>query len=277
MVWELDLTELLEKSAAAQPVQRAGVAGEVYDFIAERLRGLLLEESGPPRKCWTRFLANRPRSPTSMRSRACRLEGFLLLPEAGFWPHQQAHCQYSEEEDSLEHMSNVNPDALTEAAERTLHQVLADLRAPVRKAAEKRRYSDSLRSLVALRAPVDDFFGAPWCIDENNERPITDSLCCGRSGLLYFQPVSVADLSRLPGETAAVQWFNARCCSRFYDGLCLPVRDGHGAVLLAALRHAVRHRPHLGTHRIVDARAPVRPESTSWRAGSAFRGGTTSS
>jgi glycyl-tRNA synthetase beta chain len=31
--------------AAAQPVQRPGVAQEVYDFIAERLRGLLLERA----------------------------------------------------------------------------------------------------------------------------------------------------------------------------------------------------------------------------------------
>ncbi len=43
---DLDLLELLAAAAAAQPVQRAGVADEVYDFIAERLRGLLLEEPG---------------------------------------------------------------------------------------------------------------------------------------------------------------------------------------------------------------------------------------
>jgi glycyl-tRNA synthetase beta chain len=48
-----------------------GVVDEVYDFIAERLRGMLLEEAGTTPKCST------PCSPTvrarrSMRSRACR-------------------------------------------------------------------------------------------------------------------------------------------------------------------------------------------------------------
>ena len=43
---DLDLLEVLAAAADAQPVQRAGVADEVYDFIAERLRGLMLEQPG---------------------------------------------------------------------------------------------------------------------------------------------------------------------------------------------------------------------------------------
>jgi len=39
----LDLPALLKESESAQPVHRPGVIEEVYDFIAERLRGLLLE------------------------------------------------------------------------------------------------------------------------------------------------------------------------------------------------------------------------------------------
>src|SRR6202044_1638341 len=60
---ELDLDELLDVAAAAQPVQRAGVADEVYDFIAERLRGVLLEEPGTTPEMLDAVLANRPRSP----------------------------------------------------------------------------------------------------------------------------------------------------------------------------------------------------------------------
>ena len=43
---DLDLTLLLDASAAAQPVQRAGVAQEVFDYIAERLRGLFTRTGG---------------------------------------------------------------------------------------------------------------------------------------------------------------------------------------------------------------------------------------
>ena len=42
---DLDLYELLDESAAAQPVHRPAVTDEVYDFIAERFRGLLLERA----------------------------------------------------------------------------------------------------------------------------------------------------------------------------------------------------------------------------------------
>src|SRR6202043_750068 len=40
---DLDLPALLKESESAQPVHRPGVIDEVYDFIADRLRGLLLE------------------------------------------------------------------------------------------------------------------------------------------------------------------------------------------------------------------------------------------
>ncbi len=42
---DLDLHALLRASATDQPVLRPGVGQEVYDFIAERLRGLLLERA----------------------------------------------------------------------------------------------------------------------------------------------------------------------------------------------------------------------------------------
>ena len=80
---DLDLFELLGASAAAQPVQRAGVIDEVYDFIAERLRGLLLEEPGTTAEMLDAVLANRPRSPLDAVTRLQALKEFLLLPEAG--------------------------------------------------------------------------------------------------------------------------------------------------------------------------------------------------
>ena len=68
---ELDLVELLEVAAAAQPVRRDGVANEVHDFIMERLRGLLSEEAGTTAEMLDAVFANR-RARRSMQSRACR-------------------------------------------------------------------------------------------------------------------------------------------------------------------------------------------------------------
>jgi len=193
---ELDLVELLGEAAAAQPVQRAGVADEVYDFIIERLRGLLLEEPGTTPEMLDAVFANRPRSPLDAVTRLQALKEFLLLPEAGILAGINKRISNILRKTSLGQNVSVNADALTEEAERTLHQVLAALRTPVRKAAEERRYSDSLRSLVALRAPVDEFFERIMVMDENIERRNN------RLALLRdVQSVlgGVADLSRLPG------------------------------------------------------------------------------
>src|SRR5271154_6245445 len=79
---ELDLLELLGQAAAAQPVQRPGVTDEVYDFIAERLRGMLLETPGTTIEMLDAVLANRPPSPLDVLTRLAALKEFLLLPDA---------------------------------------------------------------------------------------------------------------------------------------------------------------------------------------------------
>jgi glycyl-tRNA synthetase beta chain len=70
------------------------------------------------------------------------------------------------------------------------------LRDPVRQATAQRRYADSLKALVGLRAPVNDFFDGVMVMDENLE------VRNNRLALLRDVQVllgAVADLSRLPG------------------------------------------------------------------------------
>ena len=66
----------------------------------------------------------------------------------------------------------------------------------VRRSTAERRYGESLRASIALRAPVDDFFEKIMVMDENAERR--------NNRLALLRDVqrllgSVADLSRLPG------------------------------------------------------------------------------
>ena len=193
---DLDLFELLGAAAAAQPVQRAGVVDEVYDFIAERLRGLLLEEPGTTNEMLDAVFANRPSSPLDAVTRLHALKEFLLLPEAGILAAINKRIANILKRTSLSPDAAVDAAALTEDAERKLHAVLRDLRAPVEVAAAQRRYAQSLKTLVALRAPVDDFFEHIMVMDENivlrNNR-----LALLRDVLLLLG--GVADLSRLPG------------------------------------------------------------------------------
>jgi glycyl-tRNA synthetase beta chain len=193
---ELDLFELLGEAAAAQPVQKAGVTDEVYDFIAERLRGLLLEEPGTTAEMLDAVFANRPRSPLDAVTRLAALKEFLLLPEAGILAAINKRIANILRKTTLDSDVAVNADALTEDAERQLHQVLGSLRVPVEDATAQRRYAHSLTALVALRAPVDDFFERVMVMDDDIGRR-NNRLALLRDVQLLLG--GVADLSRLPG------------------------------------------------------------------------------
>jgi len=193
---DLDLFELLGASAAAQPVQRAGVIDEVYDFIAERLRGLLLEESGTTVEMLDAVLANRPGSPLDAVRRLHALKEFLLLPEAGVLAAINKRIANILKKTSLGPDVAVDVAALTELAERQLHEALRDVRVPVEDAVAGRRYAQSLKSLVALRAPVDNFFERIMVMDEDVGRR-NNRLALLRDVQLLLG--GVADLKRLPG------------------------------------------------------------------------------
>ncbi len=193
---DLDLPEVLAAAAAAQPVRRAQVVDEVYDFIAERLRGMLLEEPGTTPEMLDAILANRPRSPLDTVTRLAALKEFLLLPDAAVLAgiNKRIANILKKTQVSLEWV--VDPQALSEEAERGLHHALTALRDPVLDATRQQRYGDSLQALVGLRAPVNDFFDRVMVMDENAAKRNN------RLALLRDVQVllgGVADLSRLPG------------------------------------------------------------------------------
>jgi glycyl-tRNA synthetase beta chain len=203
---DLDLVDLLNAAAAAQPVQRAGVADEVYDFIAERLRGMLLEQAGTTRSATTpemldAVLAMRPRSPLDAVTRLAALKEFLLLPDATVLAainKRIVNILKKTQPVAAERGApdRVSAELLVEAAERGLHEALQALRDPVQRATAQRRYGDSLHALVGLRAPVNDFFDSVMVMDENI------GLRNNRLALLRDVQTllsGVADLSRLPG------------------------------------------------------------------------------
>lgn len=193
---DLDLVELLEAAAALQPVQRAAVAGEVYDFIAERLRGMLLEQAGTTPEMLDEVLSNRPRSPLDAVTRLAALKEFLLLPDAGVLAAINKRIVNILKKTQVRADMIVDPEGLIEEAERGLQRALMDLRGPVLEATSQRRYADSLRALVGLRAPVNDFFDRVMVMDENTSKR-NNRLALLRDVQILLG--GVADLSRLPG------------------------------------------------------------------------------
>ncbi len=193
---DLELSDVLRVSAAAQPIQRVAAADEVYDFIADRLRGMLLEQPGTTPEMLDAVLANRPASPLDVVTRLAALKEFLLLPDAAVLAAINKRIANILKKTQVGGDWVVDPLALTEEAERGLHQALKDLRDPVLNATSQRRYADSLLALVGLRAPVNDFFDHVMVMDENAAKR-NNRLALLRDVLMLLG--GVADLSRLPG------------------------------------------------------------------------------
>jgi glycyl-tRNA synthetase beta chain len=194
---DLDLLDLLERAAAAQPVQRVGVVEEVYDFLADRLRGLLLERAdGTSAEMIDAVLAGRPRSPLDIETRLRALKAFLLLPDAGVLTAINKRIANILRKAPPGARLAVEAAVLTEEAELALHRVLTGLGGSVEQAIAERRYADALHALTGLRQAVDDFFEQIMVMDENLDRR--------NNRLALLRDVQallggVADLSRLPG------------------------------------------------------------------------------
>ena len=193
---DLDLLEVLRASAQAQPIQRPAVVDEVYDFIIERLRGMLLEQAGTSVEMLDAIFANRPASPLDVTRRLTALQAFLLLPDAPVLAAINKRIANILKKTQVSREQTVDSNALTEPAERGLHAALLQLRDPVTQATHERRYSDSLHALVGLRAPVNDFFDQVMVMDEDLTRR-NNRLALLRDVQLLLG--GVADLSRLPG------------------------------------------------------------------------------
>jgi glycyl-tRNA synthetase beta chain len=194
---DLSLIELLEISAALQPVQKTGLAQEVFDYMAERLRGLFTERAdGTTTEMIDAVLAVRPASPLDADERLQALKEFLRLPDAPLLTALNKRIGNILRKAQLPAQAVVAPDAFTEDAERRLHRALTEVQRGVGEAATERSYGESLTGLIALSAPVADFFERIMVMDENVERR-TNRLALLRDAQRLLG--TVADLSRLPG------------------------------------------------------------------------------
>jgi glycyl-tRNA synthetase beta chain len=193
----LDLLALLRESESAQPVHRPGVVEEVYDFIAERLRGLLLERAeGTTAEMIDAVLAGRPSSPLDVETRLQALKAFLSLPDAGVLTAINKRIVNILRKAPQGMPLAVQTAALAEEAERALHRVLAELGGTVELAIAERRYADALRALTGLSGAVDEFFEKIMVMDEDLDKR-NNRLALLRNVQVLLG--GVADLSRLPG------------------------------------------------------------------------------
>ena len=177
---DLDLSLLLDASAAAQPVQRAGVAQEVFDFIAERLRGLFTERAdGTTLEMIDAVLAARPASPLDADERLQALKEFMRLAEAPVLTALNKRIGNILRKAQLPAETSVEAASLTEDAERRLHAALVEVQRVVGAAAAERRYGASLTGLdraARRRWPISS--SASWSWTRTSSAARTGSPCC---------------------------------------------------------------------------------------------------
>ena len=219
---DLDLPDYIRRAVAAvradiariAPAERSGgatgagadpVAGEVYDFLMERLRAYYLEGAGagPPQgraavttEMFDAVLATRPPSPLDFDARLRALSTFLELPEAASLTAANKRIANILRKTQLPALAEVDVLHLREDAEVRLFDSMRGLRDSVAAATAAREYAGALGWLAQLRPAVDAFFDQVLVMDENprlRENRLT--LLAQLQGLF----AGVADLSRLPG------------------------------------------------------------------------------
>jgi glycyl-tRNA synthetase beta chain len=197
---DLDLRQLIETAAALQPVPAPdGVAGEIWDYVMERLRSSYLE-NGATRAITTEMfdavLASRPHSPVDIDVRLQALESFLALPQATSLAGANKRIANILRKAPADISGAVDTSRLQEPAERQLFDHVVSMERAVNPLFSRREYAQALTQLASLREDVDRFFDSVMVMDEDMD------VRANRLGLLMRLRglfLQVADLSRLPG------------------------------------------------------------------------------
>jgi glycyl-tRNA synthetase beta chain len=194
---DLDLVELLQAAADAQPVHRAGTAAEVHAFMLERLRGLIQERrDGSTPEMIDAVFALGPRSARDAVARLAALREFLPLPDAAALAAANKRIVNILKKLPDQTGASVAVQHLVEPAERELYEALRNTEPRFAAALAERHYADALAQVALLRPSIDRFFDEVMVMEENAD------LRNNRIGLLRALQAlftGVADLSRLPG------------------------------------------------------------------------------
>jgi glycyl-tRNA synthetase beta chain len=188
----LDLSKLLTATLPAFGDKISDATPALADFIYDRLAGSLREQGYSAQEV-DAVLALRPQRLGEVAQRLAAVRAFAALPEAAALAAANKRIsnilKKAQEVDA--HVSEVR---LKETAEKSLYAALKDVVPQANKQFEAGDYTASLKTLAALRAPVDAFFDGVMVNAEEMD------LRLNRQGLLkslHDAMNRVADLSRL--------------------------------------------------------------------------------
>jgi glycyl-tRNA synthetase beta chain len=179
-------------AAAAGPV-----AGEVGDYVFERLRAHYLEgDTGISTEMFDAVLDRRPRSPLDFDARLRALVEFLRLPDAAALSGANKRIANILRKADGGAGAALDGALLTLAEERALATALEAVTPTVNALLGRRDYTAALRELARLRPAVDAFFDKVLVMDDDRAVRANRLQLLASVQRLFLE---VADLSRLPG------------------------------------------------------------------------------
>jgi glycyl-tRNA synthetase beta chain len=202
---DVALPRLLAQAIAIQPVKpadHAALAGELYDFVIDRLRAWYLDGQAPglaageiSAEMFEAVRVRAPASPLDFHARLLAVRSFMSMSEAASLAVANKRIANILKGIADDVPESVDPRLFDAAEERRLHETVDGL-LPVHQAAlAARQYSEVLRRLAALRDPVDAFFTTVMVMTDDARRRRNRLALLHRLRRLFLD---VADLSCLP-------------------------------------------------------------------------------
>lgn len=191
----LDLEALLAHAANRYPTRLAAhkVAGQVFDFMMERLRAYYIE-SGTRPDVFDAVLERRPTRPYDFELRIRAVAAFREMPEAESLAAANKRIRNILKQSDEAIPAEVAPKQLVEPAEQALYQRLATLGDEVTPLFDAGEYTTALQRLAGLREAVDTFFDKVMVMtDDAGLRRNRLALLARLNGLF----LRAADFSRL--------------------------------------------------------------------------------
>ena len=195
---DLDLHALVAAAVNGQPVDvPEGLAGDVLDYLMERLRGYYAEGGAGVRAGHGAFEAVAARRPASMVDFDERLRAVLEF--ARLDAAQSLAAANKRIANILRQAGNEAPGApdpgrLAEPAELSLHEAVGEMEAEIGPLVAARRYREAMERLAVLRPVVDRFFDEVLVMDpDEGLRRNRLALLARLRGLF----MGIADVSRL--------------------------------------------------------------------------------
>lgn len=165
--FELDLRVLLaQANTALAPRNVQADVGELYDFIAERLRGYYADK-GVPASQFNAVAELKPASLYDFDRRIDAIRTFAALPEAPALAAANKRIGNILRKADIEIPGQIDPALLREDAERALAEAVAAAIDDTGASLQQKDYVSVLERLARLRPQVDAFFDQVMVNDED--------------------------------------------------------------------------------------------------------------